>query len=255
MRLHPLMKPIFLPMVVKRINLWSSPRNISTALMYAFAQRADTTVVDEPLYAHYLTKTDSEALHPGRKAILNSQFQDGERVVKEVLMGDYPTPIAVFKQMTHHLIHLDHAFLSKMSNVLLIRDPRAIINSYAKVVPNVAIHDIGVVKQRELYEELKKRGTLSAILDAKELLLHPEKVLQQLCEQLAIPWTKTMLRWEAGARPEDGVWAPYWYDNVHRSTGFRKYKARDIHLPPHLEELAVQCLPYYEALYREAIKA
>jgi len=36
-----------------RINLWSSPRNVSTALMYSFAQRLDTTVVDEPLYAYY----------------------------------------------------------------------------------------------------------------------------------------------------------------------------------------------------------
>ena len=42
-----------------RVALWSGPRNISTALMYAFAQRADTTVVDEPLYAHYLSHTDA----------------------------------------------------------------------------------------------------------------------------------------------------------------------------------------------------
>ena len=37
-----------------RIQLWSGPRNVSTALMYSFAQRPDTRVVDEPLYAHYL---------------------------------------------------------------------------------------------------------------------------------------------------------------------------------------------------------
>ncbi|MBQ36281.1 MAG: sulfotransferase family protein, partial [Gemmatimonadaceae bacterium] len=32
----------------QRLCLWSGPRNISTALMYCFAQRADTQVVDEP---------------------------------------------------------------------------------------------------------------------------------------------------------------------------------------------------------------
>ena len=41
---------------MKKICLWSGPRNISTALMYSFAQRDDTRVVDEPLYGHYLLK-------------------------------------------------------------------------------------------------------------------------------------------------------------------------------------------------------
>lgn len=27
-------------------------------------------------------------------------------------------------------------------------------------------------------------------------------------------------RWKAGPRPEDGVWAPYWYSAVHKSTEF-----------------------------------
>ena len=35
-----------------RLNVWSGPRNVSTALMYSFAQRSDTRVVDEPLYAY-----------------------------------------------------------------------------------------------------------------------------------------------------------------------------------------------------------
>lgn len=53
-----------------RIALWSGPRNISTALMYAFAQRADTTVVDEPLYAHYLSTSDARRYHPGAEEVI-----------------------------------------------------------------------------------------------------------------------------------------------------------------------------------------
>lgn len=255
------MRPIFLvspkPLVMpsKRINLWSSPRNISTALMYSFAQRVDTSVVDEPLYAHYLDKTKSEAQHPGLDLILKSQSTDGNQVVKEVIFGTYPTPMVVFKQMTHHLIKLDLAFLSETKNVLLIRDPRAIIASYSKVVPNPAIYDIGVVQQLDLYQELKTRGTLSAIVDAKELLLNPEKVLRQLCQKLEIPWHSSMLQWAAGPRQEDGVWAPYWYHKVHQSTGFKPFEDRNIKLNPYLEELAGQCNPYYQSLYKEAIKA
>ena len=44
-------------MIPKRIAMWSGPRNISTALMRAWENRPDTTVVDEPLYAHYLLQT------------------------------------------------------------------------------------------------------------------------------------------------------------------------------------------------------
>ena len=39
------------------IQSWSGPRCVSTSLMYAFAQRPDCEVVDEPLYAHYLQLT------------------------------------------------------------------------------------------------------------------------------------------------------------------------------------------------------
>ena len=52
----------FASMNPKRICLWSGPRNVSTALMYAFAQRPDTAVVDEPLYAHYLRVSGAD--HP-----------------------------------------------------------------------------------------------------------------------------------------------------------------------------------------------
>ena len=59
------------------ICLWSGPRNVSTALMYSFAQLDDIDVVDEPLYAHYLRGSGRD--HPGRDDVLASQEADGER--------------------------------------------------------------------------------------------------------------------------------------------------------------------------------
>ncbi len=223
--------------------------------MYSFAQRKDTSVVDEPLYAHYLTNTDTEAHHPGTPAILNSQLSDGRQVVEKVLFGHYPTPVAIFKQMTHHLIEIDLEFLLKMHNVLLIRNPRYIIDSYSKVVNNPAMHDIGVKKQFELYQMLKSSGKLHAIVDTKELLLNPQKVLATLCQKLEIDFDPAMLHWEAGARPEDGVWAQYWYASVHRSTGFMPYQEKQIVLRPDLEALSEECMAYYQPLYEAAIKA
>jgi hypothetical protein len=223
--------------------------------MYSFAQRPDMTVVDEPLYAHYLSKTDTAATHPGTPEVLASQVADGERVVREVIFGQYQTPAVMFKQMTHHLIHLDWSFMLKTQNILLIRDPREIIFSYSKVIPNPSIRDIGVEQQYELYQFLKKDNALTAVVDARELLLDPARVLTALCEKMGLTFDQNMLKWEAGPRPEDGVWAKYWYAGVHQSTGFQVYQKKDINLPVGLEYLALRCQPYYEALYREALKA
>jgi len=241
-------------MITKRINFWSSPRNISTALMYSFAQRVDTSVVDEPLYAHYLTHRNSLAHHPGTSEILASQFNDGQQVIDEIIFGNYATPVVIFKQMTHHLIELDLTFLSKTDHVLLIRDPRRIIASYTKVIPNPTIQDIGVEEQWSLYQKLSDLGVLKAVVDARELLLNPPNVLHHLCLKLGIPFDENMLHWEPGARSEDGIWAKYWYQNVHQSNGFQPYVEKDIVLTQKQETLALQCAPFYELLFKAAIK-
>lgn len=244
-------------MTQQRINAWSSPRNVSTAFMYSFAQRRDTTVVDEPLYAHYLTRAVHEkaTLHPGLEEVLSSQENDGLRVIEQVIFGSYPTPVVLFKQMTHHLIDLPFDFMAKTDNILLIRDPRAIIESYVRIIPSPVMTDIGVQQQYELFEFLRSKGALRAVVDARQLLLDPAGVLRQLCACLGLDFDPAMLHWQAGPRPEDGVWAKYWYAAVHQSTGFMPYEEKEIRLPAQLETLASQCQPYYEALFEHALKA
>lgn len=222
--------------------------------MYSFAQRPDTTVVDEPLYAHYLTHQRTEANHPGRDEILASQDADGNKVVDYMLSNDYGREAVVFKQMTHHLVEIDPDFLRKMDNVLLIRDPRAILNSFSKVVNKVTAEDIGVPQQYRLFKQLKKAERLTAVVDAKLLLMNPESVLGQLCSRLGVPFTDKMLSWAAGARPEDGVWAPYWYANVHNSTGFKPWSEKNYQLSPTLNKIAENCLPAYEEMLKEALR-
>jgi len=237
----------------KRVNFWSSPRNISTALMYSFAQRSDFRVVDEPLYAHYLTHQPTDAVHPGRKDILDTQNNDGTAVVNKMLTHHYGTAAVLFKQMTHHLVNLDHAFLRQMDNVLLIRNPRAILSSFSKVVTEVTAEDIGLPQQYRLYQELLWAGCPPAVVDATRLLQDPRTVLGKLCLYLGIPWQDSMLSWPAGPRPEDGVWAPYWYSNVHRSTGFQPFVEKEYKLSDPLEAIARNCLPLYQELLDNAL--
>ena len=87
---------------MNKICLWSGPRNISTALMYSFAQRDDTKVVDEPLYGHYLLVTGVK--HPGRKEIMDEVNCDGKLVMDDLLkINDLNGKKVLFlKQMTKH---------------------------------------------------------------------------------------------------------------------------------------------------------
>ena len=236
-----------------RICLWSSPRNISTAMMYSFAQRPDTIVFDEPLYAHYLRATGIE--HPGNAEILASQENDGNKVVQQLMLADFDAPVVFFKQMTHHLIQLDESFLAYMKNIIFIRNPKQIISSYAQVRPHVTMQDIGAERQWQLYNQLKENNQHCIVLDSNEILKDPKKVLGSLCAALDIPFYDAMLHWPAGPKPEDGIWAKYWYDNVHKSTGFEKQRTSSRPLPAYLEPLYSESKKYYDQLYVHSIKA
>jgi hypothetical protein len=238
---------------VKRINLWSSPRNISTAMMYSFAQRDDAIVFDEPLYAHYLRSTGIH--HPGKEEILKAQENDGEKVIEEVILADHHKPVSFFKQMTHHLENISLDFLSQTENVLFIRNPKQIIASYAHVRNDVTMQDIGIKKQWWLFNYLTEKNLLCIVLDSNEILKSPQNTLQQLCNALQISFTEKMLHWPAGLKSYDGVWAKYWYDNVHKSTGFEKQKTSERQLPAYLEALYEESKIYYEHLYPYSIKA
>jgi hypothetical protein len=239
-------------MTSMRINLWSGPRNVSTALMYSFAQRDDTRVVDEPLYAHYLRV--SGALHPGGAEVLAAQNNDGEQVVRDLILGPCDRPVLFMKQMAHHLVELGHDFLAQTANVLLIRDPAQMLPSLVNQIPQPSLRDTGLATQAALFEELRALGQNPPVLDAKLLLLNPRSVLRQLCDRLRLGFQEQMLHWPAGARAEDGVWARHWYDNVHKSTGFEAYREKREPFPQRLLPVLNDCQPHYEFLERMALR-
>ena len=238
-----------------RIALWSGPRNISTAIMYSFAQRQDTRVFDEPLYAHYLSSTTADAYHPGAEEILSSLENDGNKVIQNLFLSENTAPVLFFKNMCHHILNLDWSYLDKLCNIILIRDPAEMLVSFSKQIKYPQMEDTAYPAQLKMYHYLNDRGTSPPILDSKQVLLNPERVLSKLCERIGIPFDISMLKWEAGARVEDGVWAKYWYHNVHQSTGFNKYVPVELDIPDYLIPLINKCQPLYDELAEKAIKA
>ncbi len=237
----------------KRICLFSSPRNVSTALMYSWAQRPDTAVVDEPFYGHYLKVSGVD--HPGRDEIMNDMECDASKVIDKILLGRYVQPVVFFKHMAHQTIEMDTGFMADMVNLFFIRDPKRIIASYSKVIENPTLDDIGIKKQWELYQLALEKGYQSLVLDAGELLSNPQRVLIRICAAMGIPFYPDMLHWEAGPRPEDGIWAKYWYENVHSSVGFEATRSEEPELSAAAQALYLEALPYYHELYVASVKA
>lgn len=234
------------------INLLSSPRNVSTALMYSFDQRPDTQVIDEPFYGYYL-KHVCQIEHPGQEEIIESMETNFDRVLEDIHRANSKSSVVFVKNMAHHLTTHQVELFTDTRHVLFIRDPKEIIHSFAKVIPEPSLEDIGVKIHFDLYAFLKTKGQQPIVLSAEHLLKNPERNLSLLCRKLDIPFYREMLEWQKGARPEDGIWAKYWYANVHQSTGFKPYEKKEISLPPKLEALYQTALPYYLELHKHAL--
>lgn len=238
-------------MPTKILSLWSGPRNVSTALMYSFAEREDTAVNDEPLYGHYLSLT--HAPQPHWNELIEVLETDGEKVVREVILNPPDVPLFFIKNMAHHLIDLDAGFLDELTNVFLIRDPEQMLPSLVNQIAEPTPRDVALEQQATLFRDLAERGREPIVIDSKALLLEPEIVLRRLCERVEIPFDPAMLSWEPGPRPEDGPWAPYWYHNLHKSTGFAPYTEKTEPFPEALVPLLEASRPHYEFLLEQAL--
>ena len=83
--------------------------------------------------------------HPGREEILKSQENDGEKVVRTLILNNSANEKIIFhKLMTHFLININTEFLEEVTNIILIRNPREIINSYSKIIQGPKMRDIGI---------------------------------------------------------------------------------------------------------------
>ncbi|NND88057.1 MAG: sulfotransferase family protein, partial [Flavobacteriaceae bacterium] len=198
--------------------------------MYSFAQRDDIQVIDEPFYGYYLKYGQPRIDHPAQQQILASMPVGFDEVLNEI-KNLASTSNVFLKGMAHHYLNDAPEFILPWTNVILIRHPERLLASFSKVIQNPSLCDIGIKKAAHLYTFLKESGNTPVVIDSDELLKDPSNYLKLLCSVLKIPYMNSMLHWKAGPIPEDGIWAPYWYTNVHNSTGFVKQSSSDRSMP------------------------
>lgn len=232
-----------------RIAMWSGPRNLSTAMMYSFAARNDCTVMDEPFYGAYLKATG--LAHPMAVEVIASQNSDPMQVAGACI-GPIPQEQSLFyqKHMTLHMIPaFPRGFMKALTNVFLIRHPARVVASYAKKREGPVLADIGFVQQAELFDDVAGwMGHAPLVIDSADIRANPKAALTKLCDALGIAFTDAMLRWPAGPKPYDGIWAPHWYNAVHKSTGFEDPEGALPDLPDAYARLVDQAMPHYQRL-------
>lgn len=221
-----------------RIAMWSGPRNLSTAMMYAFGARADFAIMDEPFYAPYLAATSAD--HPMAEQIIAAHETDPD-VVGRNCARDADTTHLYMKHMPHHMLEgfpLDWA--KSCVNVHLIRHPARVIASYAAKREAPTLEDIGFVQQAKLHAQIG-----GFVIDSTDIRAQPKVMLRQLCDQIGLPFDANMLSWPAGPRPEDGIWAKHWYGSVHKSNGFAGEEGPLPDVPHDLQPVLEEAMPFY----------
>ena len=236
-----------------RIAMWSGPRNLSTAMMYAFGARRDCAVVDEPFYAAYLAATGLN--HPMRDRILASQPQDPDRVIAQIT-GPVPGKKRHFyqKHMAQHMVAgIDRGLLGQMRNVFLIRHPARVVASYGARRENPTLTDIGFVQQAGLFDLARELGDTPVVIDSHDIRADPETMLTRLCAAIGIGFEPAMLHWPVGGHARDGVWAAHWYGAVHQSTGFGGPEGPLPAMTGPLAQVVEEAMPSYEKLRGEKL--
>lgn len=236
-----------------RIAMWSGPRNLSTALMYAFAARSDCAVWDEPFYGAFLAETGLE--HPMQSEILANCEIDSSKVISRIL-GSIPGEKRYFyqKQMAHHMVSgFNRDWLGKVTNVFLIRHPARVIASYIRKREEPTFEDLGYAQLSQLYDVTKQMGPAPIVVDSVDIRRDPRSTLIALCEAIGMPFQEAMLSWQAGGNTADGVWAEHWYGAVHNSVGFSGAEGPLPEIPAKFHALLDQTLPYYTQLAESSL--
>lgn len=230
-----------------KIAVWSGPRNLSTAMMYSFGNRADFTAIDEPFYAPYLATTGFD--HPMAAEIIATHNADPIKVAKSC-SDDGSKSHKYMKHMPHHMLDgfpLDWA--KDCINIHLIRHPARVIASYALKRENPTLEDIGYPQQKALYDQIG-----GIVVDSYHIRQDPKNALKNLCSQINLPFDSAMLAWPVGPKAFDGIWASHWYGAVHNSTGFAGPEGNLPQLSRAQRELCDAAMPFYDALYQQAEK-
>lgn len=190
----------------KIIHVWSGPRSLSTSTMYSFAQRSDTTVLDEPLYASWLHR-NPHVFRPYREELLKVQKVDGTEVIRQI-SSMKEKPVIFCKHVAKQFVGLDKSLLVHEGaiHVFLVRNPLELIPAWDRKnsvhQELCSLETIGLPAMCEMYSYLRQHLVPTIVVDANLLKAHPKEILSNLCILLGLEFEESQLSWPAGPKPD-----------------------------------------------------
>ena len=164
-----------------KIAMWSGPRNISTTMMRSFGNRDDTFTLDEPFYGHFLTK--SKTKHPGYKNIIKNTECNWENIVNNICT-DIPNNkrICYQKQMSQHKLPNENIkWIKNVTNCFLVRDPKDVILSYAKIYEDMTPELLGFPQLFEIFNyTCDINSSIPTVINSTDILMNPKNMLTKL---------------------------------------------------------------------------
>jgi hypothetical protein len=238
-----------------RIAMWSPPRARSTMAMRVF-EALGCAVLDEPFYAYWLKARKREE-DPGYAATLAAHEIDWQKV-EALLLGPVPGGKAVWyqKHMAIHMLpEVSLAWMGRVRNCFLIRDPAEVVTSMADFRalahdPDEGARLAGIPQLARIFDKAwALEGRAPLVIDANDLLADPPGVLSRFCAAVGIPFDPARpITWAPGRHKGDGAWADAWYQKVYQTTGLRAYTRKETVVPKALEAVVARCQPTYERM-------
>ena len=73
------------------------------------------------------------------------------------------------------------------------------LTSLHRVLTQISLPDTGLPQQVEIFRQVReKTGRIPPVVDARDVLQNPRRMLSRLCEALEVPFVDDMLEWPAG---------------------------------------------------------
>lgn len=248
-------------MLDKILALWGTPRTRSTAFLWMMKQRGDFHTFHEPFgKSFYLSdeRKSDRAADQAPRADLN--YSSILRMLDSHKGSDGRS--VFIKDLTYHLEGVyDEHFLAHFHNVFLIRDPAKTLPSLYSLLPDFTHEELGYDTQYGMYELLRATSNNAPlIIDADDLTMNPEAVVEAFCENVGIPFIEKSLQWDNIPPTTTLTW---WiggdghHDNLKNSTGFQVKRFKDypeVSDVPKLAKAYEECFPYYEKLHANRLR-
>ncbi|XP_071803337.1 uncharacterized protein [Asterias amurensis] len=224
-----------------RVLLWAVPRSCSSVLLRSLSNIPDSqiifelytsatdpnrlggpTVSTEPTYEGI--ELDGNGLLKGPGSGFKSSICSFEWV-KRQLEADYQgKKVIIAKEMAKFITGRYDLIPKGYQHMFLIRNPYKVFPSWKKLTINLLggrvkpeDHVLGLNSKElshpgeaykeiaDLWQHIKENNldTDPIIIDSDDLLQHPKEILSAVCSRVGIPYSDSLLSWEAGVSVTD----------------------------------------------------